>query len=138
MSDLSEAVCANQKAAATIICNSAAAITAFWIPSAGNNNSPPSVAPAMVPVIGKENLELSASLIGALATTEGVGAFLGAVLIALLQPNGRFVLRSLLDDRVLTRTRLEADDELAGIQRDTDMPGQHDRQVNDGPVLAVG
>lgn len=41
---------------------------------------------AMVPVIGKENLELSASLIGALATTEGVGAFLGAVLIALLQP----------------------------------------------------
>ncbi|MBP87442.1 MAG: hypothetical protein CMJ64_12080 [Planctomycetaceae bacterium] len=36
--------------------------------------------------------------------------------IVLLQPNGRFVLRSMSDDRVLARTRLERDEQLAGLR----------------------
>jgi len=41
---------------------------------------------AMIPVIGKEKLELSASLIGILASAEGVGAMAGTIIIAWLQP----------------------------------------------------
>jgi outer membrane protein assembly factor BamB len=36
--------------------------------------------------------------------------------IALLQRNGRFVLRSMTDDRVLARTRLEGDEQLSGLR----------------------
>ena len=36
--------------------------------------------------------------------------------IALLQRNGRFVIRSMTNDRVLTRTRLEGDEELSGLR----------------------
>ncbi|MGD9615906.1 MAG: MFS transporter [Alphaproteobacteria bacterium] len=37
---------------------------------------------AMIPVIGKDNLELGASAIGALASMDGIGAFIGVVAIA--------------------------------------------------------
>ncbi len=41
---------------------------------------------AMIPVIGKNELLLSASLIGVLASSEGVGALVGAITVACLQP----------------------------------------------------
>lgn len=37
---------------------------------------------AMIPVIGKDNLDLGASAIGALASMDGIGAFIGVVAIA--------------------------------------------------------
>lgn len=41
---------------------------------------------AMIPVIGKEKMELSASLIGILASAEGIGAMIGTLVIAAVQP----------------------------------------------------
>jgi len=41
---------------------------------------------SMIPVIGKEKMELSASLIGILASAEGIGAMIGTLVIATLQP----------------------------------------------------
>lgn len=41
---------------------------------------------ALIPVIGKNELHLGASLIGVLAAAEGVGALVGAVAVAWLQP----------------------------------------------------
>lgn len=41
---------------------------------------------AMIPVIGKEVLSASASMIGVLQSTEGIGAMIGSLLIAWLQP----------------------------------------------------
>jgi len=41
---------------------------------------------SMIPVIGKEKMELSASLIGILASAEGLGAMVGTLVIAMLQP----------------------------------------------------
>jgi MFS family permease len=41
---------------------------------------------AVIPVIGKGTLSLSASLVGVLASAEGVGALIGAMAIAWLQP----------------------------------------------------
>jgi MFS family permease len=39
---------------------------------------------AMIPVIGKDNLDLGASAIGVLASMDGIGAFIGVVAIAVL------------------------------------------------------
>lgn len=41
---------------------------------------------SMIPVIGKETMQVSASLIGILAASEGVGAMIGTLVIAWLQP----------------------------------------------------
>ena len=41
---------------------------------------------SLIPVIGKERMELSASLIGVLAAAEGVGAMVGALIIVAVQP----------------------------------------------------
>lgn len=41
---------------------------------------------SMIPVIGKETMQLSASLIGILASAEGIGAMVGTLIIAWLQP----------------------------------------------------
>jgi MFS family permease len=41
---------------------------------------------AMIPVIGKETMQLNASLIGILASAEGVGAMVGTLIIAWWQP----------------------------------------------------
>jgi MFS family permease len=41
---------------------------------------------AMIPVIGKETMHISASLIGILAAVEGLGAMVGTMVIAWLQP----------------------------------------------------
>lgn len=41
---------------------------------------------SLIPVIGKERMELNASLIGILASAEGIGAMIGALIIATVQP----------------------------------------------------
>ncbi|MPY72764.1 MAG: MFS transporter [Alphaproteobacteria bacterium] len=41
---------------------------------------------SLIPVIGKERMELSASLIGILASAEGIGAMIGAIAIVAVQP----------------------------------------------------
>lgn len=41
---------------------------------------------SMIPVIGKETMELNASLIGILASAEGIGAMAGTLIIAMWQP----------------------------------------------------
>ena len=41
---------------------------------------------AMIPVIGSEEMSLNASLIGVLASAEGIGALIGAISIVVLQP----------------------------------------------------
>lgn len=41
---------------------------------------------ALIPVIGKDKMELSASLIGILASAEGIGGMLGALVIVAIQP----------------------------------------------------
>ena len=45
---------------------------------------------SMIPVVGREELALGASAIGALAATEGAGAFVGALTIALFAPPAGF------------------------------------------------
>ncbi len=45
---------------------------------------------SMVPVIGKDNLHLGASGIGMLASMEGVGAFVGAVVIGVYATSGHY------------------------------------------------
>ena len=41
---------------------------------------------ALVPVIGRDGLALSPSLVGVLASAEGIGALAGAMLVIWLQP----------------------------------------------------
>ena len=43
---------------------------------------------AMIPVIGKDNLDLGASAIGMLASMDGIGAFIGVVAIAVYAQAG--------------------------------------------------
>jgi MFS family permease len=47
---------------------------------------------AMIPVIGKDNLDLGAGAIGVLASMDGIGAFIGVVAIALWARPGHYTL----------------------------------------------